>query len=121
MHTAFLNQMAKKELVRKELNELTEVLKGNHNCMVVMTSGEYLDFLLLMKVRSGMSFIQAVDWVSSLILLSDEISVNAKKSWNTYKDVLKSVGNYVPAVLDAVTLFVLAKEMKKGGGSFREV
>lgn len=118
MHTAFLNQQAKKELAIKELKELTVVLKGNHTSMVVMTSDEYLDFILLLKVRSGMNFMQAIDWVSNVISRSSEISVLAKNEWNAYKELVKSAGSYLPAVLDAVTLVALAKEMKKGGDIF---
>lgn len=79
-----------------------------------MISDEHLDFLLLMKVRAGMSFAQAVDWVSDIISSSNQLSVAAKNAWREYKATLKSVGTYVPAVLDAATLTVLASEMKKG-------
>ncbi|MBU2984057.1 hypothetical protein KO528_01730 [Saccharophagus degradans] len=115
MHVTFLNQMAKKELAKKELNELASALTGNNKSMVVMTAAEYIDFVLAQKVRSGMTLNEAISWMDGVIALSADVSITAKATWNKYKEWIKTGGSYIPVVLDGIILVVLAREMKRGG------
>ena len=98
--------------------ELAQALAKNDHTLVAMTAEEFVDFIVGIKNKQGMTRQQVIIWLDDVINKSKEVSQSAKNIWNSKKAILKNGGSYLPVLSDSKTLFALAQEMQKSGSVF---
>jgi len=71
---------------RQRQYQIKTLLSGNNHTLIQMSSAEFLDYLISVKMTEGLSRIQAIDWIDAK--LDEHNALSAK--WQRYKDTLKA-------------------------------
>lgn len=99
---------------RQRQDQIKSLLSSNQHTVIQMNSKEFVDYAISVKMKSGMSRAEAVDWIDKLL----EEHNSAPQVWKRNKDALKTFSGLLPLMDDMKALGVLALEMQRQGNVF---
>jgi len=99
---------------RQRQYQIKTLLSGNNHTLIQMSSAEFLDYLISVKMTEGLSRIQAIDWIDAK--LDEHNALSAK--WQRYKDTLKTTVGLYPLFDDVHALGLLAAALHRQGNVF---
>ncbi|WP_394204512.1 hypothetical protein [Shewanella waksmanii] len=99
---------------RQRQHQIKSLLSGNNHTLVQMSSAEFVDYIISVKMKQGMTRVEVVDSIDELLAQNDCLPA----SWNRHKEGLKTLGSWFPVLDDVKALTLLAVEMKRQGNVF---
>ncbi|WP_394204524.1 hypothetical protein [Shewanella waksmanii] len=99
---------------RQRQHQIKSLLSGNNHTLIQMSSAEFVDYIISVKMKQGMTRVEAVDSIDELLAQHN----SRPAMWARHKDKLKTAGGLYPVLDDVVALTVLAAEMQRQGNVF---
>ncbi|WP_028774982.1 hypothetical protein [Shewanella waksmanii] len=99
---------------RQRQHQIKSLLSGNNHTLIQMSSAEFVDYIISVKMKQGMTRAEAVDSIDELLVRNDCLPA----SWNRHKEGLKTLGSWFPVLDDVKALTLLAVEMQRQGNVF---
>lgn len=99
---------------RQRQHQIKSLLSGNNHTLIQMSSAEFVDYIISVKMKQGMTRAEAVDSIDRLLLAHD----SRPDSWAQHKESLKTAGGWFPVLGDLKALTLLAAEMQRQGNVF---
>lgn len=106
---------ARKEIAERQRQyQIKTLLSGNNHTLIQMSSAEFLDYLISVKMTEGLSRNQAIDWIDAKLDAHNALSAK----WQRYKDTLKTTVGLYPLFDDVYALGLLAAALHRQGNVF---
>ncbi|PMG77319.1 hypothetical protein BCU84_10945 [Shewanella sp. 10N.286.51.B7] len=99
---------------RQRQHQIKSLLSGNNHTLIQMSSAEFVDYVISIKMKQGMTRVEAVESLDALLAKHN----SRPAIWAKHKDKLKTAGGLYPVLDDVAALTVLATEMKRQGNVF---